>query len=196
MFNCDPIRSLTWALQRALERDLLGVRSPLAEELLGAPPGVGRRPREDECDVVLFGQVWSGDALGYKDDDSQLRIEQDTTVIVGPAQDACVYVSTQLLYHVQHPNRRFFLDVAAHSMVAKSEAGVYEGRDDAVTEAVDIEVGVVLARLHAEVKTGEPQRAALVAKYLHRCAAGFEAPLRDSLTDQTQWTTGSDRKAA
>ena len=98
---------------------------------------------------MLFGQVWSGDALGRLDAEAAQHFEQDTTVVVGPAQDACVYVATELLYHVIHPNRRFFLDVAAHSMAPKAEAGAYEGRDDAVTEAVDIEVGAMLARLLA-----------------------------------------------
>jgi hypothetical protein len=170
MFNRDPVRNLSWALQRALKHDLLGIN--------GA--STVRRPREDECDVVLFGQVWSGEALGHADADAAQHFEQDTTIVVGPAQDACVYVATQLLYHVIHPNRRFFLDVAAHSMAPKAEAGAYEGRDDVVTEAVDIEVGAMLARLHAQVKAGEPQRAPLVASYLHRCAARFEAPMRTS----------------
>lgn len=178
MFNRDPIRSLSWALQCALKHDLLGVEATDAGD--GSRRDTSRRPREHECDVVLFGQVWSGEALGHADTEAAQHFEQDTTVVVGPAQDACVYVSTELLYHVIHPNRRFFLDVAAHSMASKAEAGTYEGRDDPVTEAVDIEVGAMLARLHAQVKAGEPQRAPLVASYLHRCAARFEAPLRTS----------------
>ncbi|WP_140636933.1 hypothetical protein [Methylibium rhizosphaerae] len=164
MFHRDPVRSLSWALQCAMKQDLL--------------PAGDRRPCEHECDVVLFGQVWSGAALGLRNADA--RLEQDTVVVVGPEQDACVYVSTTLAYHVFQPNRRFFLDVAAHQMAPKAEAGVYEGRDDPVTEAVDIEVGVMLARLHAEVQAGEPHRAALVASYLHRCAACFEAPQREA----------------
>jgi len=186
MFNRDPIRSLTWALQRALEHDLLCVDSALANDLLGRERSVGRRPRADECDVVLFGQVWSGKALGYRDSDADLRLEQDTTVVVGPGLDACVYVSTQLLYHVVHPNRRFFLDVAAHNMAPKHEAHAYDGRDDAVTQSVDIEVGAMLAKLHAQVKTGEPQRAPLVARYLHRCAACFESVPHERVPDPTE----------
>jgi hypothetical protein len=194
MFNRDPIRSLSWALQRALKHDLLSVDTPLANDLLGKQRSVGRRPREDECDVVLFGQVWSGEALGYREADAQLHFEQDTTVVVGPAQDACVYVSTQLLYHVVHPNRRFYLDVAAHSMAPKAEADAYEGRDDPVTEAVDIEVGAMLARLHAQVKSGEPQRAPLVASYLHRCAARFEGPALERAPDACMSAPGDERR--
>lgn len=178
MFNRDPVRSLSCALQRALKHDLLGVNGAGAGDG-GCRCSAGRRPREVECDVVLFGQVWSCEALGVDADVAQ-HFEQDTIVVVGPAQDACVYAATELLYHVIHPNRRFYLDVAAHSMAPKAEAGAYEGRDDAVTEAVDIEVGAMLARLLAQVKAGEPQRAPLVASYLHRCAARFEGPLRTS----------------
>jgi len=175
MFNRDPIRSLSWALQCALQRDLIGVEVAGTDS---SRSNTGRRPREDECDVVLFGQVWSGEALGHANADAAQHCEQDTIVVVGPAQDACVYVGTEFLYHVIHPNRRFFLDVAAHSMAPKADAGAYEGRDDPITEAVDIEVGAMLARLHAQVKAGEPQRAPLVASYLHRCAQRFEGPQR------------------
>ncbi len=173
MFNRDPIRSLSWALQRALKHDLLTVDTRPAGD--GERHLTRRRPREHECDVVLFGQVWTGEALGLADEDAGLRVEQDTIVVVGPEQDACVYVGTELLYHVRRPNRRFFLDVAAHGMAPKAEASAYEGRDDKVTEAVDIEVGAMLARLHAQVIAGEPHRAPLVASYLHRCAARLEA---------------------
>src|SRR2546423_1174827 len=104
MFNCDPIPRPSSGLSNGLKHDLRGVgTSPAAD---GRKPLTSRRPREHECDVVLFGQVWSGDALGLQND-AQLRFEQDTIVVVGPAQDACVYASTELLYHVAHPNRRF-----------------------------------------------------------------------------------------
>lgn len=175
MFNRDPIRSLTLALHSALDRDLKAVESTLAYDVHGQHSSAGRRPREEECDVVLFGQIWSGQALGLQGPGAARPLERDTTVVVGPEQDACVYVSTELVYHINHPNRRFFLDVAAHSMVPKADAPLYEGRDDPVTEAVDIEVSSMLARLHAQVKASEPHRAPLVASYLHRCAARFEA---------------------
>jgi len=172
MPNREPVRSLSWALQRALEQDLLGIQTAKDGDL-------PCRPREDECDVVLFGQFWTSKARGFSDAGARHHYEHDTVVVVGPAQDACVYVSTQLLYHVLHPNRRFFMDVAAQCMAPKADSAVYEGRDDAVTESVDIELASLLARLHAQVRRGEPQRAALVAKYLHRCAEHFEGPVRD-----------------
>ncbi|HYE70929.1 MAG TPA: hypothetical protein VD932_05320 [Aquabacterium sp.] len=183
MSHRDPVRSLRCALQCALKQDLLNVDL----DRVGGAGGrrcSGRRPREDECDVVLFVQSWTDEALGHAGAEGARPFEQDTTVVVGPAQDACVYVGAELLYHVIHPNRRFFLDVAAHCMAPKADGGVYEGRDDPVTESVDIEVGAMLARLHAQVRAGEPQRALLVARYLHRCAVRLEAPLRSPTPPQ------------
>jgi hypothetical protein len=176
MPNREPVRSLSWALRRALEHDLLDVPAKAADN---QPHNSGRRPREDECDVVLFGQFWSGEALGF-DAGGRRHFEHDTVVVVGPGQDACVYVSTHLLYHVLHPNRRFYMDLAAQCMAPRTDAALYEGRDDPVTESVDIELASLLARLHAQVRRGEPHRAALVAKYLHRCAEHFEGPVRDA----------------
>lgn len=176
MNNRDPIRSLTWAVQRALADDLDPVSSPLVEDLLVHDRPVGRRPRREECDVVLFGQSWTCGAIGYHDGEADEVIEQDTTVVVGPCQDAAVYVSTQLLYHVRRPNRRFWMDVMAHCLLPKSDAALYDGRDDAVTESLDVEIEATLARLHAEVRTADPRRVPLIARYLHRCASRFEQP--------------------
>jgi hypothetical protein len=166
MFRRDPVHSLAHALHRALWHDLDARR---------ARHGADARPREHECSVILFGQLWSDQALGLCGGGHDRHRELDTVVIIGPAQDACVYVATRLLYHVAQPNRRFFLDVAAHAMAPSADAHLYEGRDDCITEAVDIEVGVLLARLHAQVKEGEPQRARLIARYLRRCAERFES---------------------
>lgn len=172
MFQRNPVRSLDHALRQALQEHLL----PVVVTEPGCATAGARRPHAHECDVVMFGQVWSAAALGRDGTESHC-VELDTTVVVGPMLDACVYVSTGLLYHVLHPNRRFFLDVAAHGMAAKAEASAYDGRDDPITEAVDIEVGAMLARLYAQVKWAEPRRAPLVARFLHRCAARFEEPL-------------------
>lgn len=176
MPNREPVRSLSWALQCALKHDLLDVTEPTGDRQRHHGR---RRPREHECDVVLFGQLWSAETLGF-DAGGGRHFANDTVVVIGPAQDACVYVSTHLLYHVRHPNRRFYMDLAAQSMVPKADAALYEGRDDAITESVDIELAGLLARLHAQVRRGEPQRAALVAKYLHRCAEHFEGPVREA----------------
>lgn len=174
MLNRDPIQSLSCAIQQALQRDLSVVETMSPRESSDVKAAVGRRPRPDECDVVLFGQPWSGQEVGDSPSDHDRYFDLDTTVVVGPAMDACVYVASRLLYHLQHPNRRFFLDLAGHQLV--SRADVYEGGDDPITEAVDMELGSMLARLHAQVLASEPNRAALVAKYLRRCAEGFEAP--------------------
>ena len=159
----DPVRHLAEALRRALAQDLLPA------------PGASARPTEQSCDIVMFGQCWSAAAIGEAAGPGASRGQLDTVVVVGPAQDACIYAGPLLLYHVLRPNRRFFLDVASQAMAAPADAGDYEGRDDSVTEAVDIEFASMLARLQVQVRAGEPHRAALVARYLRRCAMRFEA---------------------
>jgi len=173
MYIRDPVRSVAWALQKALSNDLLGVDCPHASGIMRrANDGPSkRRPGAQECNVVLFGQVWCDDALGYARSGTSENVEADTVVIVGPAQDACVYVSTQLLYHVCNPNRRFFLDVASQCMAPPSMREHYEGRDDALVESLPFDVEMTLARLHAEVKAVEPARAVLVAELLQGYAA-------------------------
>ena len=184
MFHRDPVHSLAHALHRALWHDLLEQRRP----------GKGAcRPREEDCSIVLFGQVWSSRALGAGSAAAAVHGELDTIVIVGPAQDACVYAGNRLVCHVVHPNRRFFLDVAAQCMASAEDAACYEGRDDGVTEAVDIEFAAALARLHVQVKSLEPQRASLVARYLRRCAERFESLAPHAL--QLAWG-GVDRRRA
>ena len=107
MFNRDPVRSRRAALQCALKHDLLAT---IDHAGAGRRRNNSRRPREHECDVVLFGQVWSGQALGHAEAEAAMRFEQDTTIVIGPEQDACVYAGMALVYHVIHPNRRFFLE--------------------------------------------------------------------------------------
>jgi len=166
MIHRDPVHSLAHALHQALWHDLhMKHRS-------GERP---RRPREQDCSIVLFGQVWSASALGIRDAPQTGHHELDTVVIVGPAQDACVYAGHHLVCHVVHPNRRFYLDVAAQCMVPAEEAACYEGGDDGVTESIDIELAAALARLQVQVKRLEPQRASLVARYLRRCAERFDS---------------------
>ena len=143
-----PVRSLTWAMIRALEHDLKGVESPVANDLLTtqSPGSIEARPVEKDCSVVMFTQTWSVDDLGFtRQQSDRSAIDAETVVITGPCGDACVYVSTQLLYHVTAPNRRFFLDLAAQHMRAKAEASVYEGRDSSDEEAFDYEVAGALA---------------------------------------------------
>jgi hypothetical protein len=184
MIHRDPVHSLAHALHQALWHDLLMQHGP------GAPP---RRPREQDCSIVLFGQVWSAGALGVSDSTQAGHHELDTVVIVGPAQDACVYAGRHLVCHVLHPNRRFYLDVAAQCMAPAEEAACYEGRDDGVTESIDIELAAALARLQVQVKRLEPQRASLVARYLRQCAERFDSVVPHSL--RLAWG-GVDRRRA
>jgi hypothetical protein len=184
MFHRDPVHSLAHALHQALWHDLHVQRRP------GEGPG---RPREQDCSIVLFSQVWSAGALGLRDAPYIGHQELDTIVIVGPAQDACVYAGHHLVCHVLHPNRRFYLDVAGQCMAPAEDAARYEGRDDRVTEAVDYELAATLARLQVQVKRLEPQRASLVARYLRRCAEHFESASPQAL--QLAWG-GVDRRRA
>jgi hypothetical protein len=159
----DPVGHLAHALHRALAQDLL----PLLPSR--------ERPGEQDCDIVMFRQCWPAWAVDEAAPPWGRPHDLDTVVVIGPSQDACVYAGFRLMYHVLEPNRRFFFDVAAHAMSTPADAPGYEGRDDRVTEAVDIEFAALLARLQAQVLAAEPQRAALVARYLRRCALRFEA---------------------
>jgi hypothetical protein len=169
-----PVQSLTWALTRALERDLNGVELPVANDpsTPHSDKPLTTRPVEKDCTVVLFSQSWSPQALGYACGcGHEDHVDAETIVITGPCGDACVYVSTRLLYHVQTPNRRFFLDVAAQQMRGKGEAAQYEGRDTADEEAFDYEVAGALARVRGAVRhlgCADVQR---VARRLQDCVA-------------------------
>jgi hypothetical protein len=176
-----PVQSLNWALIRALERDLEGVESPVANDLLTtqASETIKVRPVEKDCSVVMFTQTWSVGALGLtRQQSDRSSIDAETVVITGPCGDACVYVSTQLLYHVVSPNRRFFLDLAAQHMRAKAEASVYEGRDSSDEEAFDYEVAGALARVCGAVRHMGRCDADRVIRKLRDCVAEFEQASR------------------
>jgi hypothetical protein len=166
-----PVLSLSWALIRALERDLNGVESLVASDLLTTHSGIPltTRPVEKDCTIVLFTQCWSTAALGFERAAQDAHVEAETIVITGPCGDACVYVSTQLLYHVQSPNRRFFLDVAAQQMRGKADASRYEGRDSEDEEAFDYEVAGALARVRGAVRHMSFADVQRVAKRLQDC---------------------------
>lgn len=171
-----PVRSLTWAVMRAIEQDLAGIDSPAANDLLNAEAGrITVRPRIEDCSVVMFTQVWRGSDLGFEHGGDRECVDAETVVITGPAGDACVYVSTQLLYRVGQPNRRFFLDVAAQCMRGKRERCVYEGRDSKDQEAFDYEVAGALARVCGAVRMMEGQDAGRVARMLRDCIEHVEA---------------------
>lgn len=171
-----PVRSLTWAVMRAIEQDLAGIDSPAANDLLNAEAGrITVRPRIEDCSVVMFTQVWRGSDLGFERGGERECVDAETVVITGPAGDACVYVSTQLLYRVGQPNRRFFLDVAAQCMRGMRECCVYEGRDSEDQEAFDYEVAGALARVCGAVRMMEAQDAGRVARMLRDCIEHVEA---------------------
>lgn len=164
----NPVMSLTWAMMSALEQDLLGVESPTATALLRGEgqAALTARPRVDQCGVVMFVQAWTAGELGFADRGATEHIEAETVVVTGPTGDACVYASTRLLYHVNAPNRRFFLDVASQRMRGRLEAGAYDGRDSADLEAIDYEVSAAFARLSAASVQCGPEAARRVARML------------------------------
>ena len=145
----NPVRSLTWAVTKALEKDLGGVESQLADDLLGGGvvKGLTVRPRIDDCSVTLFTQTWTAGELGFVDRGAQHCMETETVIVTGPCGDACVYASTQLLYRITAPNRQFFLDVVSQRMKGKAACHVYEGRDSADLEAFDYEASASVAKV-------------------------------------------------
>lgn len=172
-----PVRSLTWALTQALDQDLMGVESVLANDLmrheLGDP--ITRRPTVAECSVVMFTQTWSATELGFHDPCGHESIGAETVVVTGPCGDACVYVSTQLLYKVAHPNRTFFLDVAGQCMRGKRDRGLYDGRDSADMEAFDYEAAGALARVCGAAKGLDAEDASRVSRMLQAYVERLEA---------------------
>jgi hypothetical protein len=172
-----PVRSLTWALTRALEQDLMGVESALANDLmrheLGHP--ITRRPTVVECSVVMFTQTWTAGDLGFDDPRGHESIDAETVVVTGPSGDACVYASTQLLYKVGHPNRTFFLDVAGQRMRGKGDRGLYDGRDSADMEAFDYEAAGALARVCGAATGLDAEDAARVSRMLQAYVERLEA---------------------
>jgi hypothetical protein len=168
------VRSLSWALMQAQEMDLAGVPSPLANELMrheDARP-IERRPRAEECAVVLFAQRWSAQQLGFAARGAE-PVEAETIVVTGPCGDACVYLSTRLLYRIAAPNRRFHLDLAAHRLRGRDERHLYETRDAADLEAFDHEAARSLQQI-CSAATRHSEDAARLARLLKTCAAELE----------------------
>jgi hypothetical protein len=173
-----PVQTLEWALMQALERDLAGTESSLANDLLsgGANRQITCRPARDQCSVVMFSQCWRAADLGFdRGRSAGESVDAETVIVTGPAGDACVYVATQLLYRIAQPNRRFFLDVAGQQMRGKGEKDHYEGRDTKDEEAFDFEVAGTLARLREVVRHGEPGDGLRIARVLAGVAEEMKA---------------------
>lgn len=168
-----PVRTLQWALMQAAEHDLNGMAVDVVSQALaaGGDAPVLCRPSQAQCAVVLFEQSWRAADLGLATSgDRDEAIHAETVIVTGPAGDACVYASTQLLYHVHAPNRRFFLDVAAQQMRPTCDAKMYEGRDSADLEALDFEAAVALARVRGAAMHGGADDAARIARQLEKLA--------------------------
>lgn len=173
----NPIQSLTGSLHDAIERQLQGVPSSLANTLLGpAPDGSARtrRPMLDECQIVMFSQCWAPRELGFNVDCTGHHVEGETVVVLGPMNDACVYVCGHLHYKLLQPNRRFFLDLAAHALAGTAECERYDGRDDSEIECMDYSIEMELSRLQASMVHGETTGARMVAGLLRCYARRFD----------------------
>jgi hypothetical protein len=147
-----PVESMQTAWQRALGEDLVGVQSELADAVLGASAAgpVSRRPLAQECSVAMFSQAWLAAELGMTYGPKAAEtVDAETVVITGPAGDVCVYAAGRLLYHLDQPNRRFFLDLSGQQLRGVAHRSTYDGRDSADLEAFDYEVATALARLRA-----------------------------------------------
>lgn len=152
----NPVHNVSSALDDAV-----------AEHLLSVPgdDSLPRRPLPEECELVMFAQSFWGSGAS--------SVEGETVIVIGPMNDACVYFSGRLAYHVPHPNRRFFLDVAAQLMAGIEDSARYEGRDDAETESMAYGIEMEISRLHAALRLGGRERAGLVAKLLRFYADRF-----------------------
>jgi hypothetical protein len=172
-----PVRTVQWAWQSAIENDLAPVEHAcdLAPTSASSTGCELRRPRPGECTVVLFTQCWCAGELGLGTAANERdAVEAETAVITGPAGDACVYVSTRLLYRVARPNRQFFLDVAAQRMRGGLGHAVYEGRDAADLEAFDYEAAGALARVRGAITHGDAEDAARLVRMLRALATEIE----------------------
>lgn len=172
----NPVNSVVNAMHHAVEKGLIGVPSPEATMLLGpSPEGVRRRrPKTDECNVIMFGQTWRACDVGFHQGRANENLHGETVIVTGPEGDACVYFASQLVYHVREPNRRFFLDIAAQSMAARTDAAAYEGHGDTALEKLDYGIEAELARRCMAAKFEEAEHAHMMAELLREYADRFD----------------------
>lgn len=187
----NPLVSLTFAMMHSCEGGLDGVPSPEATHLLGTTPcgPRRRRPRPDECDVTMFSQCWSDRDIGFREDSGDVAHDGQTVVVMGPQGDACVYFGPQFVYRIAHPNRRFFLDVAAQRLEGVSSAvAAYEGRDNEIIESVEYRLEAEMSRLEAATRR-EPDKASAIASLLALYAGRF------ARIDDDEWLSAGPPQA-
>ena len=164
-----PVRCLAEAFHLARRRDLSDAPGDARRN------GQTRRPNAGDCSVAMFTQAWRPEELGWSSSiEFQSTLVAETIVIVGPCGDACVYVAGELLYHIESPNRRFFLDMAGQHMRRVGEAAAYDGRDTADEEAFDYEVAGSLARVLGAVRSTQGIDVERIARRLRELAAEVE----------------------
>ena len=173
-----PVKSVQRAWQDAIEKDLAGLNSDVADAVLGASAEgpVLRRPMARECSVAMFTQVWRAADLGMdRGPRANEDVDAETVIVTGPAGDACVYAGGRRLYSLARPNRRFFLDVAAQQLRGPGHAAAYNGRDSADLEAFDFEVAASLERLRSCARHAGGNELECIA----RCLRSFLEELKD-----------------
>lgn len=134
----SPIGSLAYALAAAISRDLRGESHPVCRYETKKGGGYEKvetgkyketRPREDQCEVYHFPQVWSSTALGFGGVGGNAITSAYTTVVVGPFGDACVYFNGRFAYQVLNANAAFYEDLSAFNMASVADARKYQRED-------------------------------------------------------------------
>lgn len=128
----SPIDTLAAAYHSALLVDLQAVQyrqMTVQMRQQGIPsdqaPLAERRPRGDECNVVMFMQMWGSTALGFGGMGGAAMTPAYTVIVKGPAGDACVYFMGRFAYRVPTRNAAFMADMAAQRMASVQNANKY-----------------------------------------------------------------------
>jgi hypothetical protein len=71
----------------------------------------------------MFPQMWGSTALGFGGIGGAAMTSAYTVIVFGCNRtDACVYFNGGLAYHIKAPNKQFYDDMAAQSMVQRAGA--------------------------------------------------------------------------
>lgn len=115
------IRSLAFALSRALDHDL-----PDHEHKRRDGSVSKFRPHEDLVEVYHFPQTWSDTSIGFGGVGGQAFTRAYTTVVIdNETRYACVYFAGRLAYKVEHVKQVFGEDLRNHSMAGVEKSGRY-----------------------------------------------------------------------
>jgi len=131
----SAISSLSFGVVSALVKDLMPYPEPVyrfdrSDGMHNKRVDTGTirpvRPREDQCQIFLFKQVWGSTSLGFGGIAGQAMTSAFTTVVIGPVGDACVYFGCRFAYHIKNPSQLLFEHIAACSLMEVSMGHKYE----------------------------------------------------------------------